>query len=111
MAEEIIDPFETVEIDQMQGEEIVAPPRPRDQGAHPLMQQHAVGQAGQLVVMGEVAQPRFHFLARGNVERRSQDAANDAANILERGFQRQKGALGPRTIGKFFLKTGKRFAC
>ena len=63
MAEHVVDALEAVQIDQMQRELPVAAPRPRHQRPHPLAEQDPVGQVGQLVVMGEMAQMRLHLLA------------------------------------------------
>ena len=107
MAKQVIDLLEMIEIDQMQGKQVIAAPCAGDQSAHALGQKDAVGQIGQLVMMRQMAQMRLHALAPGDVERRGQHAGDLAANACQRGFDGQKGAHDALRIGKVLLETGQ----
>ncbi len=54
MAERVVDELELVEIEEEQRIQVAAAPRPREFGGGQFVEQHAVGDAGQVIVRGEL---------------------------------------------------------
>ena len=73
MAQAVIEQFEAVEVDMQQREAATALAHPLVSFAQPFAKQRAVGQAGQLVVVGEVAHALFRLAPGGQIGEESYD--------------------------------------
>ena len=72
-AQEIVDQLEAVEIDQHHGQQLSRPLRPLDRLRQPVVEQQAVGQPGQRVVVGEAAQRLLGLAPPGQVAHHQHD--------------------------------------
>jgi hypothetical protein len=63
MAECIVDAFEMIEIEAVNGEAFTVPVHSRQQFLEPLMEQHAVRQIGQRIVMRHIGDTGFRGFA------------------------------------------------
>nr|GEU28653.1 hypothetical protein [Tanacetum cinerariifolium] len=66
VAQRVVDVLETVEVDEQHGHHAVVTARRRQRLVQPIEQQHAVGQVGQHVVLGQVAGAGLEPAARGH---------------------------------------------
>ena len=67
MPERVVDLLELVEIDKEHGQTRLVPPGPGHRLLQALQEGHAVGQTGEGIVVGEVAQALGHLPALGDV--------------------------------------------
>ena len=72
MAESVVDALEVIEIEAMHGEALAVPAHPPQQFIQPLIEQDAVWQIGQRIVMRHIGDTRFGLLALGDVDDRNQ---------------------------------------
>ena len=65
--EQIVDQLEAVEIEDHHRQPLLVAPRPLDRLGQPVVEQQAIGQPGQRVVVGEVADRLLGLLAQRDV--------------------------------------------
>ena len=56
MPQRVVDVFEAIEIEEQHGQPVAVAPGQRDRLGEPVVQQHAVGQVGQKVVLSQMRQ-------------------------------------------------------
>ena len=82
MAERVVDVLEAVEVDEQHADAAAVAPRLRDRLRQALLQQQAVGQAGERVARGHVLQALLGLDARRHVLNERQDR-DHAAFVVE----------------------------
>ena len=107
MAVDVVDGLEAVEVDQMQGEYLVAATRAGDGAAELFGQQRPVGQRRQRIVMREIAQVLFGALVRGNVERGSENAHHRPGMIAQRRLGGEERAATFVDAGQVLFERGQ----
>ncbi len=85
MAEGVVDGLEVVEIDEQQGADQIVAARLAKGVGQGLVQLAAIGQAGQLVVVGEILDAALRLLALGNILEADDEVADRPPVILHRG--------------------------
>ena len=80
MAERIVDRLEMVEVEEQYRELIAAAACQRKQAFELLQQQHAVRQAGQRIVVRQIANPLFCLFALADVEHGAHAIADAVAH-------------------------------
>ena len=73
MAERIVDALEVVEIEAVHGEALALASATRQQFVEPLIEQDAIGQIGQRVMMRHIGNARLGLFALGDIDQRHQD--------------------------------------
>ena len=68
VTEYVVDPLETVEVEQQERKLFVATARARDLLAHAVVKVSTIGQTGQRIVMSKMVKVFFGLLALGDVE-------------------------------------------
>ncbi len=84
MAERIVDVLEPIQVQEQHRHRAALAPRPHDRARQPFGQQRAVGQAGQRVVVGQVAQFLLGALLVGDVFQHHHMEAVPAVGIDDR---------------------------
>ena len=84
VAERIVDVLEAVQVEEQHRDAAALPARAHDRARQPLRQQRAVGQAGQRVVVGQVAQFLLGALLVGDVAEHGDVMAALAAGVQHR---------------------------
>ena len=94
VAERVVDELEAVEVDVDEPDGAAAAPRARERLGEVLLEQRAVGQAGQPVVVGEVRDLALGLAALGDVDGRAQRTADAPVLVVEdRVVPRQRPQL------------------
>ena len=106
----VVQRLERIEIEQMKRERMVAATRSRDEAAHLVDHQGAVGQTRQGIVMGKMAQMGLGPLVRRDIERSCQDGGDAACLVAQRRFGREKHAPQITGARHFLLEPRQRLA-
>ncbi|MCY1517581.1 hypothetical protein D9M68_522670 [compost metagenome] len=76
MAEAVVEHLEAVQVDVQQGQAVAALARALAGFVEPVLEQDAVGQPGEVIVIGQVAQALLRFAAGGEVGEETDDMAD-----------------------------------
>ncbi len=98
VAERVVDGLEAVEVDEQHRDRLAGAGRLQHRLAQPLLRDAAVRQAGQQVVVGEVADLLFRGLAVADVQAAEDVVPDRAGGIAHRGQHRPGGERAAATL-------------